>query len=225
MIKGAIFDLDGTLLNSMFVWATIGERYLRSIGYEPRENLNETFRAMSLYQAACYYRKAYGVTRSVDEIMAEVNKMVEKYYREELILKAGAEAMLHGLRSRGISMCIATATDKYLVEAALKRCEVRGFFSEIFTCSSVGSGKDRPQIYREAASHLGYEPREILVFEDALYAAKTAAADGFDLVGVYDSSERSQDELRNISNLFLEDFSESNRQKLYAYIDQKGESL
>ena len=140
-------------------------------------------------------------------------------------LKAGAEDLLPGLRSRGISMCIATATDKYLVEAALKRCEVRGFFSEIFTCSSVGSGKDRPQIYREAASHLGYEPREILVFEDALYAAKTAAADGFDLVGVYDSSERSQDELRNISNLFLEDFSESNRQKLYAYIDQKGESL
>ena len=131
MIKGAIFDLDGTLLNSMFVWATIGERYLRSIGYEPRENLNETFRAMSLYQAACYYRKAYGVTRSVDEIMTGVNKMVEKYYREELILKAGAEDLLHGLRSRGISMCIATATDKYLVEAALKRCEVRGFFSEI----------------------------------------------------------------------------------------------
>ena len=64
MIKGAIFDLDGTLLNSMFVWNTVGENYLRSIGLEPDKDINETFKAMSLYQAACHYRKAYGITQS-----------------------------------------------------------------------------------------------------------------------------------------------------------------
>ena len=78
MIKGAIFDLDGTLLNSMFVWNTVGENYLRSIGLEPDKDINETFKAMSLYQAACHYRKAYGITQSIDEIMAGVNKMIER---------------------------------------------------------------------------------------------------------------------------------------------------
>ena len=232
MIKGAIFDLDGTLLNSTFVWATVGERYLRSLGHEPRENLTETFHALSLYQAACYYRKAYGVNASVDEITAGVNKMVEKYYREELILKPGAEALLKGLRSRQISACIATATDEYLADAALRRCEVRDFFSAIFTCSSVGSGKDEPQIYQEAASHLGLSPSEILVFEDALYAAATARKSGFTVVGVYDVSEKSQDELKAICDVFLRDFSAASRETLYDFIAQsagvagkKGESI
>ncbi len=69
MLKGAIFDFDGTLFDSMFIWDTIGEAYLRSIGYEPKENLNEVFKTFSLYQAACYYQSEYGVTWSMDEIM------------------------------------------------------------------------------------------------------------------------------------------------------------
>ena len=80
MIKGAIFDLDGTILDSMFIWDTIGEDYLRTIGYEPKEKLNETFKNLSLQQAACYYISEYGVTLTVNEIVDGVNKMIEKYY-------------------------------------------------------------------------------------------------------------------------------------------------
>ena len=71
MIKGAIFDVDGTLLDSMHIWDSIGEDYLRSLGYEPREKLNEKFKTMSLSQAAAYYRSEYGVTLSVERICAE----------------------------------------------------------------------------------------------------------------------------------------------------------
>lgn len=206
MIKGAIFDLDGTLFDSMFIWDTIGEIYLRSTGYEPKENLNETFKTMSLYNAACYYRSEYGVTLSVDEITDGVNRMIEKYYMHEVQLKPGAYEFIRHLDNIGVKMCIATATDKYLVEAALERCGISDYFSEIFTCTSVGHGKDEPDIYREALRHLGTAKEETLIFEDAVYAARTAKKDGFKVVAVCDRSEENQTELRRIADYCLADF-------------------
>ena len=116
MIKSAIFDVDGTLLDSMFIWDTLGETYLRSIGYTPKENLNETFKNMSLYQAACYYISEYGVTLSVEEIMDGVNLMIRDFYLNDVKLKPYAADFLQRLNSKGIRMCIATATDKIIVE-------------------------------------------------------------------------------------------------------------
>ena len=127
-IQGAVFDVDGTLLDSMSVWDTAGEKYLRSIGYEPRENLNEVFKNMSLLQAARYYRTEYGVTLCDDEIVDGVNSMLERYYRFETTLKAGVRELLALLRKKGVRLCIATATDRYLVEAALDRCGVLSCF-------------------------------------------------------------------------------------------------
>ena len=221
MIKGAIFDLDGTLLNSMFVWNTVGENYLRSIDLEPDKDINETFKAMSLYQAACHYRKAYGITQSIDEIMAGVNKMIERYYRDELILKSGTEKLLSEMSEMGMSMCIATATDQYLVDAALKRCGIRQYFSEIFTCTSVAHGKDEPQIYREAAAYMGLGKDQVIVFEDALYAALTAKDDGFTIIGVYDSYEKEHERLRELCDFYMADFSPENRRKLFQFISSK----
>lgn len=209
MIKGAIFDVDGTLLNSMTIWENIGEIYLRSIGYEPKENLNETFKTFSLYQAACYYKREYGVSLSTDEIMNGINNMIYKYYRDEAPLKPGIESFLQQLKDSGIKMCIATATDKYLVEAALKRCGIIGYFSEIFTCTLVGRGKDEPIIYREALKHLGTKKSETVVFEDALYAMKTAKGDGFLTAAVYDTYEKSQRKINELADFYLTDFSDT----------------
>ncbi len=206
MIKGAIFDFDGTLFDSMYIWKTIGEDYLRSIGYTPRENLNKTFLSMSLYQAVCYYRSEYGVTLSVDEITNGVNRMIERYYKDVIQPKNNIKVFLQNLKDNGVKMCIATATDKYLVEAALSRCGMDGYFSEIFTCSSVGFAKDKPVIYREAMQHLDTQRQNTFVFEDALYAVKTAKADGFIVVGVYDEFEKKQAELKETVDIFLADY-------------------
>ncbi len=210
MIRGAIFDLDGTLLDSMFIWDTAGEAYLRSLGYEPKENLNETFKAMSLYQAACYCKKEYGISLTVEEMMNGVNAMIEHYYMDEAVLKPGAKAFLKQLLEKGVSMCIATATDRYLVEAALARCGVSAWFSEIFTCTAVGQGKDNPAIYRKALSHLQTGKEKTVVFEDALYAIKTAKADGFITAAVYDPYEKKQEDVKRLADCYIIDYRDTN---------------
>ena len=207
-IRGAIFDVDGTLLDSMFIWDTIGETYLRSIGYEPREKLNEVFKNMSLFQAARYYRTEYGVTLSIDEIMNGVNAMLERYYRFEVSLKPGVAELLAQLQASGVKLCIATATDRYLVEAALERCGVLSCFGAIFTCNEVGHGKDESDIFEEALRFLGTEKAETVVFDDALYAVRTAKEAGFPVAVIYDSHEKNQEGLRALADFYIEDFSQ-----------------
>ena len=208
MIKGAIFDLDGTILDSMFIWDTIGEDYLRFLGKEPKENLKETFKTFTLEQAAQYYRENYEVTLSVNDIVDGVNKMVKRYYAETVKLKPGIEEFLEKLKAKGVKMCIATVTDKHLVEPALGRLGVRDYFSEIFTCSEVGHSKEEPHIYREAQKHLNTEKDETVVFEDALHALKTAKADGFMTVGVFDIHEENQTELKKMADCYIENYSD-----------------
>ncbi len=205
-MRGAIFDVDGTLLDSMSIWDTIGEDYLRSIGYVPKENLSETFKTFSLYQAACYYQKEYGVPLSAVQIMNDINKMISFFYQEKVQLKYGIEAFLRNLQNHDVKMCIATATDSSLIDVALRRCGIRNYFSKIFTCRSVGYSKREPIIYREAMKHLKTLKIETFVFEDALHAAQTAKKDGFPVIGVYDRSENQQTELQETVDFYLGDF-------------------
>ena len=192
-IRGAIFDADGTLLDSMGIWDTLGEDYLRTKGKIPRENLRETFRDMSLLQAACYYRENYALTESPEKIVEELNAMIASFYEKEAPLKEGAAAFLEELCQRNIKMCIATATDHSLIRAALKRCGVLHYFTFILTCGQAGAGKDTPAIYEEALALLGTGKEETFVFEDALYALKTAKTAGFPTVGVKDPSSAVQE--------------------------------
>jgi beta-phosphoglucomutase-like phosphatase (HAD superfamily) len=103
-------------------------------------------------------------------------------------------------------MCVATVTDKYLVEAALTRLNVRQYFGEIFTTAEVGCGKNHPTIYRVALAYLGTEKRETLVFEDAFHALMTAKSDGFPVAAVYDEHEVRQGELKELADLYIADF-------------------
>ncbi len=206
MIKGAIFDLDGTLIDSMFIWDTIGEDYLKSFGIEPKENLVEVFKTFTLEQSAEYYRNHYGIKLSVKEIVDGINNTVAEIYRTKVEPKPGISDFLKRLQSLGVKMCVATVTDRPIVEDVLKRLNVRDCFSEIFTCAEVGYNKETPEIYREALKHLGTTKEETVVFEDVFHALKTAKEDGFKIAAVYDSHEPRQNELKEISDYYITDF-------------------
>lgn len=209
MIRGAIFDVDGTLLDSLSIWDTVAEDYLRSLGIEPRENLAETFKTFSLEQSAEYFRSVYGVKQSVKEIMDGIDAMMETFYRQTAPLKPGVAEFLRALAQNGVKMAVATATDRHLIEAALTRCGVRAYFTDIFTCTSVGKSKNEPDIYRAAREALGTKKEDTWVFEDAYHAAKTAADDGFPVAALFDASEDEQDALKKTAKLYLRSFEDA----------------
>lgn len=208
MIKGAIFDLDGTLLDSTPMWYTIGKKYLARLGKEAAPGLDDTIHAMSLYQAACYLRDEYSLDKSAGEIMADINNMISSFYFEELKLKEGAGDFIRYMAENGIRMCIATATDRPYVEAALKRCGIMDYFSGILTCTEVGHGKDEPHIFRQGLELLGTDRENTLVFEDSCYAVLTAVKDGFRVIGIHDSQEKRQEEIKAGAEKYIKDFSE-----------------
>lgn len=189
-IRAAVFDVDGTLLDSMPVWNDIGELYLRSIGIAARKGLGETLHTMSLEQGAAYLKKEYRLEEQVPEIVEEVLKIVEDFYRRKAPLKAGVKETLEWLKQKQVRMVVATSGNRQLVEAALERTGISGYFEKIFTCTEIGAGKDEPRIYLETARFLESRPEEILVFEDALHAAETAKKAGFVVIGVYDDSNK-----------------------------------
>ena len=206
MIRGAIFDVDGTLLDSMGIWDTIANDYLLSLNIQPRENLAETFSTFSMQQSAQYYRDVYGVTLSCDQIIEGINGMLADFYRKTAQLKPGVRQFLTAMKENNIRMIIATATDEQLIRSALKRCGILDLFDEILTCSAVGHSKNEPDIYRIATDHLKLNKNEIWVFEDALHAAETAAQDGFHVVGVRDDSEKKQKQLKEKTELYFDQF-------------------
>ncbi|MDP4118131.1 MAG: HAD family phosphatase [Bacillota bacterium] len=210
-IEGAIFDLDGTLLDSMFMWNNIGEEYLRKREIEPKTNLNEKLKAMSLYQAACYYIKEYNLKDTAEDIIKDITHMIEHFYVDVVQPKPGVKNFLMCLADKGVKMCIATATDRHLAEVALARCNLLGYFGEIFTCACVGKGKDEPDIFLKCLDFLTTEKEFTFVFEDSLHAIETAKNVGFPLVGIYDSFSYDHAKIKAVADYYIYSFEEAEK--------------
>ena len=202
----AIFDFDGTLFNSMYLWDTVAESYVRSRGKEPSPTVREEVRTLSLRQSAEHLKREYDLPETPEEIMKGIDGIIEHFYLDEVQPKPGAIPFLQALRARGVSVCIATATDRYLIEAALRRCGMAGLIDAVFTCSEVGHGKDEPVIFRRAMEHFGASRGNTVVFEDAAHAVETAKDDGFTVAAVFDASEARQADIRRLADCCLADF-------------------
>jgi HAD superfamily hydrolase (TIGR01509 family) len=204
-IKGAIFDLDGTLLDSMPIWKTISADYLRAQDIRPKDGLTEDTKRMTLRQVARLFQDDYGLNLTVQEIESGVNRMIESYYRFEAPVKEGANDLLETLARQGVKMCVVTATDRYLAEAALRRCGLLSYVQEVITCGDFGAGKDEPAIFEYALSRLGTPKPFTPVFEDAVHAAETAKESGFPVIAVFDPAfAEAEDRLRALADLYLQ---------------------
>lgn len=207
-IKGAIFDADGTLLDSMYLWDNLGNAYLNSRGITPRANLNAVLETLSLPEAAEYFRAEYGIRESAEEIISGIHHIIYCGYRDIVPLKPGVVKVLNSLSQMEIPMCVATSTDRPLIEAAFARNGIDKYFQKIITCTEAGTSKRESKIYLLAADTLGTCPEDTWVFEDAYFAAQTAKNAGFHLTGILDPSEKNQEQLADISDIYLHSWDE-----------------
>lgn len=208
-IKGAIFDLDGTLLDSMYIWDKAGEYFLNSQNIVPQENLSQKLKTLNLYDAASYLKNKYNILDDEKTIVAKVIKLVGDFYINDAKIKDGVAEFLHNLKENGVKMCIATATDRRLAEVALKRNNIYEYFDRIFTCTEEKTDKENPKIFEIAREYLGFTKEDIMVFEDASHAVDTAKNAGFRVCGVYDASEENMDVMIQNSDIYIKSFKEA----------------
>ena len=209
-LQSAIFDMDGTLLDSMFVWKELGIRMLRRQGYDPAPDLYETVKTMTMRESATYCKKTYGMPETVEQIEDMIVDEVESFYDTEVQLKPGVQKFLSILKMEGVWMYVATNTDKRLAEIALKHTGIRSYFKGVLTCGDVGVGKaESAEIFERCMRRLQSHNRDTVIFEDSLHAIETAAKAGFRICGVYDeASEEDQPAIQALSEYYVRSFEE-----------------
>ncbi|MCI6537830.1 HAD family phosphatase [uncultured Eubacterium sp.] len=209
MIRGAIFDLDGVLLDSMAVWNDLGVRYLKKRDIEPEDGLSQILFSMSMEQGADYLKAQYYLPDTPQEILAGIEQMIRDFYFYEVQPKEGAEELLEFLQEQKVKMIAATSSPREHVTKALQRTGLYDYLQQIYTTGEVGVSKHEPRIYQLAAESLGAKPEETLVFEDSLYALKTAKKAGFRAIGVYDADgETDQEGVRQTGEVYITSLSE-----------------
>lgn len=207
MLKGAIFDADGTLLDSMPIWQELGQRYLAKYGIKAEKALSDILSPMCLEESSRYLKETYGLSNPDEIISAEILAMIRTFYINEVTLKAGVTDYLRYLYEQNIPMIVATSNDKSLLHRAFTRLQIDGYFQDILTCSELDTNKREPTIYLRAAQMIGTEPQETAVFEDVLYGIQAAKKAGFLTVAVEDSSNCSERiQLSGTADYFIRDF-------------------
>lgn len=208
-MKAAIFDLDGTLLDSMGMWLNVGEHFLLTRGITPPADLKKQIETLTFRKSTEYFAWKFPVHMTADEIEREWDQYISEQYRSVLQTKPYVTKYLDRLRAQGIPACIATLTDRRHVLPALQRLGLTERFEFVLTVAEVGRDKRFPDIYLESARRLGASVKDAVVFEDSIYAAITARSAGFRVCGVFDQfSAGAAPAMRKLCSRYITSFSE-----------------
>lgn len=208
-IKAAIFDLDGTLIDSMWVWEQIDMDYLSSKGIPLPSNLKDEIGHLSFEQTAVYFKSKFNLDDSTETILNTWNEMAYDYYCNDVDLKPGVLPLLNYLEQLGIKISLATSNNKLLLEAVLKSTGIYKYFHSITTTDEVKHNKSNPDVYLLAAHKLGVTPKDCIVFEDILEAVRGAKLAGMKVVAVSDkSSDYQKAKLMDEADKYIYDFTE-----------------
>jgi len=207
-VKAAIFDMDGTLVDSLMLWdiltAAMERAYPDKIGTVISEEDNKAIRVLPLRDGMQLLHDHYGIAASGEELFHLATDVFADFYANRVQLKPGVREFLDHLQARGVKMCIASATNPDLVESAMDHCGIRHYFNTVFSCGVLGKGKDTPDIYRMAMEHLGEDIDHTWVFEDAFVAIQTATGIGMHTVGIYDRYNPYQDKIKAMATHYIE---------------------
>ena len=200
--KAAIFDLDGTLLDSMKIWSNLCNEFLLRHNINEVIDLDGKLGVISMRNALEYLIREFSIDISIETAYRETWLIVEEFYNLHAQIKPGIPAILEHLQNNNIPCGIITATETGLVIPALKRTGLHGYFKEIFSCSEMNTSKRTPEVFYQMSELLGAEPADTIVFEDALYAALTAKKAGYSVAAVYDPSEKNPSLLQETADFY-----------------------
>ena len=208
-VGAVIFDLDGSLVDSMWVWQKIDVEYLSRFGIEPPADLHHLIGGRSFHETAVYFKELFQIPDDVEQIKADWNQMAWDKYSSEVPLKNGAEEFITLCTQKQIKLGIATSNSRELVENVIAAHELQEHFDCIMTSHEITKGKPAPDIYLAAAEALCVEPERCLVFEDIVPGIQAGKAAGMSVCAVYDEASVSQDEeKRKRADYYIHDFKE-----------------
>ncbi len=207
-ITGAIFDFDGTLFDSMHVWKGYKENFFNYLGIKLTDEDKEAFKGLFLRETFLLAIERFNLDKTYEELLSELFEYIKSRYMVETEPKNDIREFLEKLKAKDIKMGIATATGEPALEAVMKKFDMLHYFSVIYSTYTVGASKTEPKVYDVVLSELGTDKDTTWVFEDALYAAKTAKANGYNVVGIYDKSEPNQEELKALADIYIHNYGE-----------------
>ena len=208
-IEGAVFDLDGTLLDSSWVWEKVDEKFLGDRGFQVPDDYVDEMSPLGAERAAVYTIERFGLNEDKDDIVREWIEMAKKEYATEVVCKPYAKEFLEELHKLNIKMAVATSSDRELFMKTLEREGILKYFQKIVTVDEVERGKGYPDIYEEAARRIKVNPHKCLVFEDILAGVTGASLGEFNVVAVFDEkSKHNWEKIKSISKYSINDYKE-----------------
>lgn len=208
-IEGAVFDLDGTLLDSSWVWEKVDEKFLGDRGFQVPDDYVDEISPLGAERAAVYTIERFGLNEDKDDIVREWIEMAKKEYATEVVCKPYAKEFLEELHKLNIKMAVATSSDRELFMKTLEREGILKYFQKIVTVDEVERGKCYPDIYEEAARRIKVNPHKCLVFEDILAGVTGASLGEFNVVAVFDEkSKHNWEKIKSISKYSINDYKE-----------------
>jgi HAD superfamily hydrolase (TIGR01509 family) len=208
-VKAIIFDVDGTLVDSMWIWKQVDIDFLKRRKTELPIDLQKDIEGLSYTSTAEYFKERFKLPETVEEIKEEWREMADDFYNNIIPLKAGVKELLQIIRDHNLKIGIATSNSRELVETMMKKHEIGKYFDSIRTSCEVPRSKPFPDVYLQAAKDLDVMPENCLVFEDTVAGATAAKAAGMRVVVIYDElSAESRAHLEQLSELYIMDFHE-----------------
>ena len=208
-IKAVLFDMDGTLIDSLWMWRSIDREFLGSRNIPMPDKLQKNIDGMSFSETACYFKEAFNLAEPVEEIKTIWNNMAMDKYRYEVPLKEGAREFLEALKAKGYKMGIATSNSRELAMCCLEALGIDKYFDSVVTACDVGAGKPAPDIYLKSAKNCGVEPCECIVFEDILQGIEAGHNAGMKVCTVYDDYSADDDVLkREKADYYINNYNE-----------------
>ncbi len=208
-IKACLFDMDGTIVDSMWMWRNIDIEFLGNRKIELPDDLQKEIEGMSFKETAVYFKQRFAFKETIEELMLIWNDMAMDKYKYEVPLKSGVMDFLKQLKENNIKMGIATSNSAELARACLEALSITGYFDAIVTAGEVNAGKPAPDIYLECARQCGVKPEECLVFEDIIAGIQAGHNAGMKVCAVQDEYSMDVDaEKRKMADYYIENFKE-----------------